>query len=312
MKKLGNIGFLLITVLLIATVLCGCGGETFNGALEPDAAYHGETLEADYEAGSAKAGKANSESTSGQVAQNRKIIEYITLTVETKTFDKLIGDIHAAVSESGGYIENSDIGGNRYYNSDNRSAELKIRVPKAKQDDFSDFISENGNVVNRSVSTEDVTDQYVDTESRIKALTLEKETLESLLTQSTSVADMLSVYERLTDVIAEIESYQGRLNQLDNLVEYTTFTVYIEEVQKETPAEEQSWFAKTLDGLLNSFSDLGNGLLTLLSFLIIALPYWLLLSAIALTVLFFIRRGKKKQEKAKKEQKTESVSDDNA
>lgn len=293
MRKLVKTGLLILALFMVAVMLCSCGQTSDYGTTEKGI---------DYSKNSAEAFDESAETvsqSSGQLAENRKIIEYIDLTVETKTFDKLIDDINAAVKKSGGYIESSEIGGNSYYDDDSRTAELKIRIPKAKQSDFSDFISKNSNVVNRSVSTEDVTDRYIDTQSRIKALTLEKETLEKLLTQSSGVSEMLTVYERLTDVIAEIESYQGKLNQMDNLIDYTTFTVYIDEVEKETKVERQNWFAKTWNGLLESFSNLGNGLLNFLSFVIIALPYLILLGIIAVVVIIIIRRSKKK--KAKKE-----------
>ncbi|MCR4614814.1 MAG: DUF4349 domain-containing protein [Clostridiales bacterium] len=231
------------------------------------------------------------------LTSSRKIIEYVNLSVETKTFDKLIDDINAAVKQSGGYIEGSEVRGNSYYGAYSRTAEIKIRIPKTKQTDFSDFMAKNSNIVRRTVSTEDVTDRYIDTQSRIKALTLEKETLEKLLTQSDNVADTLTVYEKLTEVIAEIESYQGKLNQMDNLIDYTTFTVYIDEVERETNIEKQGWFSKTKDALLNNFSNLGTGLLNFLSFVIASLPYLILLAVIAVVVVLIIRRIKKKKAK---------------
>ena len=292
MKMFGKISALVLSLLIVAAALCGCNQGTADSAISGKNAFgDAEALdEGNY--GETEA-KANKESV--QAEKSRKIIEYIDLTVETKTFDKLIDDINAVVKKSGGYIENSEIGGNGYYDNDTRTAELKVRIPKTAQNDFSDFISKNSNVVNRSVNTEDVTDTYIDVESRIKALKIEKETLEKLLASSKKVSDTLTVYEKLTDVIAEIESYQGRLNQMDNLIEYTTFTINIEEVEKETQVEKQSWFAGTWDDLVDNFSDLWDGLLIFFSFMISALPYWILLGANALAVVLIIRHFKKKR-----------------
>ena len=295
MKIFGKRGLFILSLFVVALMLCGCG----NAANKENGAHYNNALEESDQVTYDKASDYGSQSTgvADRVTDNRKIIEYIDLTVETKTFDTLINDINAAVKESGGYIENSEIGGNSYYISDRRTAKLKIRIPKTKQTDFSEFISKNCNVVNRSVNTEDVTDRYIDTQSRIKALTLEKETLEKLLTQSASLSDTLTVYERLTDVIADIESYQGKLNQMDNLIEYTTFTVYIDEVEKETNIKKQNWFEKTWNGLLDSFSDIVNGLLSFLSFIIIAIPYLVLLGIVATIAAIIIRHFKKKKGK---------------
>ena len=301
MKKYGKTGLLILSLLLVAVMLCGCASTADKSAAGEEvfgnydsAMEESEDAAVNY-SGAQKANKQSKDA--NDVTKNRKIIEYVNLSVETKTFDKFIADINATVEKSGGYIENSEIGGNSYYGSENRTAQLKIRIPKTKQSDFSEFISKNANVVNRSVNTEDVTNQYIDTQSRIKALTLEKETLEKLISQASTMTDTLTVYERLTGVIAEIESYQGKLNQMDNLIEYTTFTVYIDEVEKETKVVNQNWFANTWNGLVDNLTDIGNGLLNFLSFVISGLPYWILCGIIALIVILIIRHHKKKKAK---------------
>ena len=83
---------------------------------------------------------------------------------------------------------------------------------------------------------------------------------------------------------------------MDNLIEYTTFTVYIDEVERETSVEKQNWFTKTFKDLLNNFSDVGNGLLDVLSFVIAAIPYFILLGVIAGVVTLIIRRIRKKKQ----------------
>ncbi|MBO4693462.1 MAG: DUF4349 domain-containing protein [Clostridia bacterium] len=304
MSRFKKTALVIFSLFMVAVMLCGCGQSADKSGAKNNAdEYYGDVFEnsdiADIKSEAKSANDSQSTGTSEQVTQSRKIIEYVNLTVETKKFDELIKSINSAVKKSGGYIENSQIGGNSYYGSDSRTAQLKIRIPKDKQSDFSDFMSENSNIVNRSVSTEDVTDEYIDTQSRIKALTIEKETLEKLLAQSANVKDTLTVYERLTDVIAEIESYQGKLNQMDNLIDYTTFTVDIEEVEKETDVKKQNWFTKTWKGFVNSLSNVGNGLLNFFSFAFSAIPYLILPAVVALVVVLIIRHSKKKR--AKKE-----------
>ena len=290
MKHIGKIASLLLVCLLLLTLLCSCSSGAEYGLANKGGDGNRSEYYDDVEAAPEKPAGA-----SKSVTDSRKIVEYVHFSVETKTFDKLLSDVSATVAQVGGYIENSSIDGNRYYQSDCREAELTIRIPKDKQADFSDFIAKNSNVVSRSVNTEDVTDQYIDTQSRIKALTIEKETLEGLLTKATDLSETMTVYERLTDVIAELESYQSRLNQMDNLVEYTTFTVYISEGEKETPVEKQSWFTTTWNGFVDNLSDLGNGLLTGVSYVLSTAPYWLLFVAVPLVVLLLVLRHHRKK-----------------
>ena len=292
MLKFGKISLLIVLTVIVAVVFCSCGSLS-----EKDAAVDSGD---GYVSSAESLNDAQSPGNSKQLKTDRKIIEYIDLSVETKTFDKLIDGINEAVKKSGGYIENSQIGGNSYYGSDSRSAQIIARIPKTNQSDFSDYISKNSNVVNSSVNTEDVTDNYIDTQSRIKALTLEKETLEKLLAKSENVSDTMAVYEKLTAVITEIESYQSKLNQMDNLIDYTTFTINISEVERVTQVEKQNWFVKTWNGLLNNFVSVGTGLLNFLSFMISALPYWILIGIIPLVIILIIRHFKKKRAKNRK------------
>ncbi len=294
MKKTSKVAIIALTLVTAAALFCGCGNSMQDEAANYSVGYGGFKESADM-----MTDVPESAGTPEIVSQNRKIIEYVSLRVETKTFDELLEKVNSAVNSAGGYVENSSVDGNSFYGKDNRRATLKIRIPKSKQKDFSAFVAENSNVVNQSLSTDDVTNQYIDTQSRIKALTIEKETLEQLLTQGTNLADTLSVYDKLTDVIADIESYQSKLNQLDNLIDYTTFNLTVDEVEKETTVVKQNWFEKTWNGLINNLSDVGSGLLNFASFMIAALPYWILLGVIAFIVLFIIFRAKKRRAKKK-------------
>ena len=95
-------------------------------------------------------------------------------------------------------------------------------------------------VTHREIRTEDVTLNYVDMESRIEALKIEKKSLEKLLGEAKNLTDLFSIQERLTEVIYEIESYESQLRTYDNLIDYTTVTIYISEVERTIAAENQS------------------------------------------------------------------------
>lgn len=293
MKRLGTIAAVFLTVFLMAALFAGCGvttnkAESRLGDTSYDAADGDEAL------------KEAANGASAPSVADRKIIKYLDFEVETKSFDRLIADIGTAVGQAGGYVESSEIAGNRYGRADNRTATLKLRVPKAKESDLSDFLAKNSNVVSQAVRTDDVTERYIDTQSRIKALTLEKETLEKLLKDAGGVADTLTVYEKLTDVIAELESYQGKLNKMDDLIDYTTITVCVNEVEKETETEKQGWWARTWSAFCENLADIGSGLSAVCSFMLAALPYWLLIGVIVFAVLLIVRLCKKKRNTAGK------------
>ena len=71
--------------------------------------------------------------------------------------------------------------GHSYYYNNTRYASYTIRIPTAELNQFVDVVSEIGNVTQKNESVEDVTLQYVDVESRKKALETEQERLMELL-----------------------------------------------------------------------------------------------------------------------------------
>lgn len=216
-----------------------------------------------------------------QVESNRKIIEYITLSAQTKEFDSLLEGIQQQITACGGYLESSSISGNEYASTGARDASFVIRVPSEKSGEFSDYISGNSTVTRKEVNTEDVTLDYVDTESRLSALRAEKESLEKLMRDASDLEGIIAIQERLTQVIYEIESTQSQLRTYDNLIDYTTITLYLSEVERTAVVEEQSVWQEIGTNISNHFEDMGLFFRGLFVGLASSLPYLLILALLA-------------------------------
>ncbi len=221
------------------------------------------------------------------VSTNRKIIEKIYLTVQTKEFDILLDKIETELNALGGYTESSSVSGGE--KEGKRYAVFTIRIPAEHSKDFTAFVSENSTVTNKEVETEDVTLSYVDMESRVSALETEKASLEKLLSEATALSDIISIQDRLTEVIYEIESYKSKLRTYDSLIDYTTVTIRISEVDRVASAEEQSMWAEIGTNLKDNFQNIGYGLKRFFIWLVSALPYMLLLGIIGLIPLIIVR-----------------------
>jgi hypothetical protein len=294
MKRLSLRAFVLgLCVCLLALCLCGCGAALDKNEI-------GLTEEYDYaedesiSSGSEKIGENS----------NRKVIEYITLDIETKTFDELVKGIDEQISELGGYIESSDISGNGLDDENRRYATYKIRIPSDKSKQFTGYISKNSAITRKQINTEDVTLQYVDIESRINALKEEKKSLEGLLASANQLSDVITVRDRLTDVIAEIESYTSKLRTLSNLVEYTTVTLNVSEVQYVSVGKPDTVWQRIARNLKNGFINVWSFLKGAFVVIISSLPYLLLIGAVGGAVFGIVKiakKGKTKKEKSKEE-----------
>lgn len=281
---------------IAALFLSGCGaGENRMAVTETPAAnnYASEDIYAqEFATESEEAATGNSAS----VATGRKLIKNVNMDVETEGFDELVATVEQKVDALGGYIENINVyNGSSRYGSTNKNANMTIRIPKDKLDEFVTKVAEVSNVVSRDESTQDVTMQYVDLESHKKALVTEQERLLELLGQAESVEDIIAIEERLSQVRYELESMESQLRTYDNLVDFSTVYLNITEVERLTPVEEVSAMERMAAGFVNSLKSLMKGIKNFLIALVIGLPYLIFWAVIILLILWIIRRIKKKK-----------------
>ena len=149
--------------------------------------------------------EGNAQDTSNTVPEetaataDRKLIKTVNMDVETREYDKLLSAVENKVTELGGYIESLDAyNGSTYYSyRSTRNANLTIRIPKDRLEEFQNTVSELGNVTSRSENVQDVTLTYVDLQSHRDALRTEQERLLQLLEQAESVEDIITIEQRL-------------------------------------------------------------------------------------------------------------------
>ena len=290
------IGVLLLSTLVACGQKSGDGSGNSTGKLEmEDIKDSGALLDTNTQ--------ASESADSVDVKENRKIIEKIYLNAQTKEFDALMEKLNNEIAKVGGYIENSSVSGNSFEYDDERYAELTVRVPSKQSDKFTEFVSKNSTITNKEISTEDVTLDYVDIESRISALETEKSTLERLLAKAASMQDVITIQERLTEVIYEIESYQSQLRTYDNLIDFTTITIRIHEVERVEVVGEQSIWQEIGNNLKEGFENVWNFVVRFFVFAVSSIPYVLALGVYVAIVIAIVvacvKRSKKKRNNKK-------------
>ena len=230
------------------------------------------------------------------VATARKLIRRVNLTAETTTFDQLITEVNQTVTDLGGYLEQSDVSGNSLYDSysRNRYAYLLIRVPADKLDSFITQVGNRANITNTNESTEDVTLQYSDLESRKKSLTIEQERLWGLLEKADTMEGIIALEARLSEIRYELESFESQLRIYDNQVDYSTITLNINEVPVLTPTAPDSVLIRIQKGFTRNLGGVSDGLVNFFVWLISSLPTLLLLAVILVIIILILRKIKKR------------------
>lgn len=295
---------LALAALLTVALLAGCGAATKDMAMEApmengmisEGIYDSITLNKDqydtnYEANSDQA----------SAITQRKLIRRISMNTETEDLDALLAAIDSKVAALGGYMENREVyTGSRYSSySASRRANLTVRIPKDKLDEFAAHVENQSNVTSSNESSDDVTLTYVAVQSRMTALQKEEARLLELIDQAANLSELLELEKRLTDIRTELENVTSQLLMYDNLVDYGTIEIYIHEVQKLTPTQEPGFWRRISAGFTESLQNLWTFLKETAIFLVVALPYLVPLGAVIAVTVLIIRRSVRKRRASK-------------
>ena len=238
------------------------------------------------------------------LTKGRKLIYTSNLSVETEDVDALDQAIQQRVTELGGYIESSDVSGSRGETYSNRRSNYTIRIPAKKLNQFIDEVSEKTNVLSQSMSTEDITLQYVDMQSHVEALKAEQKRMLELLEKAESVEEIITIESHLTDIRYELEHYQSRLKIFDNQVDYSTIYLSVKEVRQFTDTTvPETDFERMTKGFRNSCKDLAEGVKDFFIGFVIALPFIALYAVIVAAIVLIIRAIAKKTSKKSAEKR---------
>jgi hypothetical protein len=146
------------------------------------------------------------------------------------------------------------------------SLSLTLRVPADQLEPFLQEAGSLGKVISKSLSADDVTDYYTDTQARLETLTILKERYTDYLKKAETMEDILSIERELNSTIAEIESMERTMRRLDGQITYAT--IY---VNGYLPSDKQ--VSGNLPNILEGLKKLGYGFINLLYFIGIGLLY---------------------------------------
>lgn len=141
-----------------------------------------------------------------------------SLSVEVPVVSNAAARVAEWAGKAGGYVE-------RRTDRGDRQTLLTLRLPSKALPNTLASIGELGRVTERNVSSEDVTERYVDTDARLRAMTALKDRLQGLLEKAQTVQDVLAIEKELGRIQGELESLQARLQALKGQVDLATVEV---------------------------------------------------------------------------------------
>jgi hypothetical protein len=214
----------------------------------------------------------------------QKIIRNGNLKFETSNLETTYEQIKTAVKKGKATIQNDSEG--KDYGTIYRR--ITVRIPSENFDSFLKDISAGVDYFdNKEITSQDVTEEYIDIDARLKAKKkLENRYLE-LLSKATKMSEMLAIEAQLSAIREEIEAKEGQLRYLQSQVSLSTVTIEFYKTVAEESGVTISYGSKIWNAFKSGFYGISSFFLTLLEI-------WPFI--IIVTVLFyFIRKRFKKK-----------------
>ncbi|NLG88604.1 MAG: DUF4349 domain-containing protein [Clostridiaceae bacterium] len=247
--------------------------------------------------------------TSLDILAQRKVIRNANLKLEVDDFYTAYGNLQSMITGIG-FIQESNIHRDYYtFDGERRSritGDITIRVDARHFDNILNDVKGLGEVIDDRIYSTDVTDQYFDTEGRLKILKIEYEYLEEYMRSLKDPDAIFKTRMRMTELQTEIERLTGTLNKWSDLVELSTIYIRLEEKYPDemTKKNETYW-----DRLRNSVKDMLAGVVealgNLLIFIIEAIPTLIVLGILFLIGLRIYKKHFKKKKALPPEEKKE-------
>jgi hypothetical protein len=229
-------------------------------------------------------------------AADRRIIRNADITIEVASTTEAQQRVTSIAEFHGGFVVTSEAKQRQDADPSKRTLDVKlvVRIPANQFGPALDEITRlASNLPEANVSGQDVTEDFIDLEARIKTQkALELQFLE-IMKQARTVEDALEVQSQIADVRADIERLEGRKRFLENRSSLSTITVNIR-----TPKiieVNPTGIRHTVREAVSESLEMASGMLTFfIRFLILMVPIFVfVLLPAGLVIRYLIRRAKR-------------------
>lgn len=305
MKSIHRVGWTRVLLLVVvgAMILTACSSSDDSGADE--VMFQAvDTVEGETRAvvagndGGESAGEPASANLSGTSSViDAKIIRdgSIDIRIGQGEFDVKTAEIRAIASDLGGYLSSGSTHIEELEDERYAVGWYTLKIPSDRFDDAVDRVEKLGERVSASLTSQDVTEEYIDLEGRLNYWREQEAFYTRLMSEATAIDDLVTLQTRMQDVLLNIEQIEGRMRYLDSRTSLATLTVGVTEVPIDTAPVEP---VPTEPGpIAEAFDQAGEVLLATVSFIIVAAAVALPLGMVVLIAygLFrlFTRGGRK-------------------
>lgn len=177
-------------------------------------------------------------------SQERLIIQNVDMSIVVADPKERMGEIGEMAVEMGGFVVSSNLYQSSYgpNNIEIPEGSITVRIPSEKLDEALEKIKENAvDIIYENRSGEDVTNQYVDLESRLSAKRAAEKKLLEILEQAETTEDTLAVYSQLQQIQSEIEVLVGQMKYYRESAALSAVSIRLVAEETVKPIEIGGW-----------------------------------------------------------------------
>ncbi|MBQ9197064.1 MAG: DUF4349 domain-containing protein [Clostridia bacterium] len=231
-------------------------------------------------------------------AQAAKVIRTVNFTIQTRDYENDYEAIRQLTADLGGRVESLNSSGDGT-SSSLRRANFTLRIPSDRLDEFISGARGVGKVSSFSESSDDVSESYYDTQSRLNTQRVKLERLTELMQKAEDVSDLIELENAISDAQYWIDYYTGSLRGYDSRVSDSYVYVNLREMSSASAAEtkELTLGERILNAIGASLETAAEVLQALVIFLVAALPWFAALAVVIVLVRLIVRRRKARKQK---------------
>ena len=211
--------------------------------------------------------------------EEKKIQRNANISIEVKNLDESISKLNEIILLLNAEIVSSNKGGMDFGQP---YANIRIRVLSGNLDSaINEFKKLSTKIISENIYTNDVTEEFIDTEARLKIMKSTEDRFNSLLLKSETVEEIIQVEKELMRIRGDIESLEGRLNYLSKTTDTSEINLNLNE---QIPITGESW--KINDSFTSALQNLSSFAKWLADFIINIIVFIPAIIVIALIIIF--------------------------
>ncbi len=291
-------------IILLALLIAGCSKS------EPPRDIDSGYANKEYEYSGIN-GPTDEEIAKKPINEELKLIKNGSATIKTKNVNDSYQNILDLVKEFGGYQTDISRNEGNYYTT----ITVEFKIPADNLDVYLDKLNESEDVKYLNITTKDITNEYYDSDIRLKQLEKELAKYQEFFDKAANVEEMLRIQYEINRTTTEIEILKGQFKLWDSLIDYSTIRLDISEYEDVIQTSQEIEFSALSfedflyylkSGIVRSTSALVSIIQYAVILVIAGVPIWLPVGGLAYFVIKK-RKNAPKKEKKTKEEKTDII-----